>query len=171
MFHVDRHRVYGHHGHAAGSAHISLDKAEKVIAREEATKAREKKLSAKVLRAGLTVGTTLAFAVLEGYRQEIGADGKITKPGIPGIGFATADLITGVGLHLLSFAGYVKSEKSEMMVDAVANGALASFAAMWGTTLGAELKKKKAGASAPGGFLDEHRAVVDSEAIYASQFR
>ena len=137
MFHVDRHRVYGHHlGHTSGAS-----SAERTL---EKQKEEKKKISSKVMRAGLTVGTTLAFAVLEGYRQEIGADGKITKTGIPGIGFATADLITGVGLHLLSFAGYVKSEKSEAMIDAVANGALASFAAMWGTTLGAELKKKAA---------------------------
>lgn len=165
MFHVDRSRVYGHRGHSAGYA-------EGLVKKAEAKKSTDKKNSAKVMRAGLTVGTTLAFGILEGYRQVLNADGTVKTPGIPGVGIATADLITGVGLHLLSFMGYIKSEKTDAMVDSVANGALGFFAATWGTTLGHELKKKASMGAVTGLFLDEGaRVPVDADDVYAAQFR
>lgn len=178
MFKISHDRVYGHnYGHAAGAlAEVdSVRKAESIIKKDEKEKAKSHAVSAKLTRAGLTVGTTLAFGLLEGYRQTTDAKGQVVS-GVPAIAGIGADLITGIVLHGLSLTGYIKGEKTEAMVDSVANGALAFAAATYGTTWGHDLKKKmddkSKGAATTGHFLDQGREEFSTgESVYANQFR
>lgn len=177
MFKISHDRVYGHHyGHAAGAASLTEHKAEKIIEKDAKEKAKKAQVGAKLMRAGLTVGTTLAFGLLEGYRQTTDSAGKLVS-GVPSVAGIGADLITGITLHALSLTGYIKGEKTEAMVDAVANGALSFAAATYGTSWGHDLKKKmdekaKGGATTPGHFLDQGREEFSTgESVYANQFR
>jgi hypothetical protein len=181
MFKISHDRVYGHghlYGHAAG-AMTEVDtvrQAEKIIKKDEREKEKSKAVSEKLTRLGLTVGTTLAFGLLEGYRQTTDAKGQPVS-GVPAIAGIGADVITGVVLHGLSLTGYIKGEKTEAMVDAIANGALAFAAATYGTSWGHDLKKKmdekaKGSGTTTGHFLDQGREeFTTGESVYANQFR
>ena len=165
------------HGYTGGGAIDTVAKAEKVLAKDEKKKADEKRMAAHLMNGGLTVGTTLAFGVLEGYRQKVSTDGKCTiTSGIPGFGMVSADLITGVGLHLVSLLGYVKNEQQDQMVQSIANGALSFWAASFGTTLGDKLRKsreeaaKKAGTKVEGYLHEGSREQLNADDVYSSQF-
>ena len=105
MFKISHDRVYGHnYGHAAGAASLTEHKAEKIIEKDAKEKAKKAQVGAKLMRAGLTVGTTLAFGLLEGYRQTTDSTGKLVS-GVPAVAGIGADLITGITLHALSHTG------------------------------------------------------------------
>jgi len=153
-------------------------------ARREHKKAEE--IGQHLMTTGLTVGTTFAFGLVEGYRQVCGAGENgacIVESGVPHVKdypMLSADLLVGVGLHVASLLGYTKG-KSDHVVQCVGNGALAFWGASLGTSLGHQLKKKMdekkakeaaAGGGAAKGYLDEgSREQLTADDVYTSQFR
>jgi len=135
----------------------------------ESMKGRVKKVAEKsekvveqVTTTMIVSGTAFGFGVLQGRT------GGVEVVGVP------VELLTGVALHVGGFMG-LGGRKSELM-HAVGNGAMATYAATMGRSVGAQWKKTgrllpAAGASSAGELPEAGGAYLDDEAIAASVLR
>jgi hypothetical protein len=173
-FHITREHVrrYGQTAGAATSAHLSP--AEKTLERQ---KEQKKEWFAQGIALVEVGGAAFGFGLLQGRRGGM--------PEIPYIGLS-ADLFTGLVLHLVGFMGW--AGKYGDHAHNLGNGAIASWAVNQGALLGEKMRKESESGGAPaaatgltsGGYEDAYMralhaqrnvgAGLSPEQVYAQQF-
>lgn len=153
-FHITREHVR-RYGHAAGASTAHMSPAEKTLERQKEQKKEWFAQGIAIVEVG---GTAFGFGLLQGRRGGM--------PEIPYIGLS-ADLFTGLVLHLVGFMGW--AGKYGDHVHNIGNGAIASWAVNQGALFGEKMRKEAEGGSAAttgltsGGYEDAYLRALHAQ--------